>query len=283
MKNCLFLLPVLALSACAQYSNQAPEPPPPVAQVGLAPNSTRPVPPADNQRLYGNDNATLVAPESAQKVLDQFRAAYGSPSAPRIVVYVNRELISPAGMKLTGHTEKYENSESKGQNARSTEKTSGTNTYSLKEGAAPTLADRQTVREVERLFGRAFRNAGARLADQATAAALIPDEPGHRLTGDQAGKDRQALAQVADVAVEVLISSRNLTMTEVSGDKTYSVPDIQVTAIRLKDSAIIGQASASDVLGRDRNAGRIVQQFDMRDITEATALALMEDMLTGTK
>jgi hypothetical protein len=28
-------------------------------------------------------------------------------------------------------------------------------------------------------------------------------------------------------------------------------------------------------------AGRVIRQFDVRDITEATALALMEDMLTG--
>ena len=58
------------------------------------------------------------------------------------------------------------------------------------------------------------------------------------------------------------------------------VPDIQATASRLKDSAIIGQAAASDILGKGAQAGRIVQRFDVRDITEATALALMEDMLT---
>jgi hypothetical protein len=101
--------------------------------------------------------------------------------------------------------------------------------------------------------------------------------------GDQAAKDREALGKIADVAIEVLISSRSLTVPEVSGDATYTVPDIQATAIRLKDSAIIGQAAASDILGRDIQAGRIVKQFGVRDITEATALALMEDMLTGKK
>ena len=66
-----------------------------------------------------------------------------------------------------------------------------------------------------------------------------------------------------------------------SGDTTVAVPDIQATAIRLKDSAIVGQASASDILGKGVQAGRVIRQFDVRDITEATALALMEDMLTG--
>jgi hypothetical protein len=113
--------------------------------------------------------------------------------------------------------------------------------------------------------------------------ALLEERPGHRLVGDQAAKDREALGKIADVAIEVLITSRSLTVPEVSGDKTYAVPDIQATAIRLKDSVIMGQAAASDILGRDAQAGAIMRQFGVRDITEATALALMEDMVTGKK
>ena len=47
--------------------------------------------------------------------------------------------------------------------------------------------------------------------------------------------------------------------------------------------ALIVEQGASDVLGKDAQAGRVIQNFDVRDITEATALALMEDMLTGQK
>ena len=93
-------------------------------------------------------------------------------------------------------------------------------------------------------------------------------------------RERDALKQVADIAIEVLISSRNLTVRGVAGDATYSVPDIQATAIRLSDSAIIGQASASDVLGAGPPAGQIARRFGANDITEATAFALMEDMVT---
>lgn len=81
--------------------------------------------------------------------------------------------------------------------------------------------------------------------------------------------------------LEVLISSRQLVIPEVSGDKVYTVPDIQATAIRLKDAKVIGQASASDILGKDRYAGRIARNFDVREIAEATALTLMEDMMVG--
>lgn len=151
----------------------------------------------------------------------------------------------------------------------------------------PTLADKQTARDVERLFGRPLRMGGASLADQRIATQLIPSRSLDAIlkdtNGEAARKDREALAKVADVALEVLISSRQLVIREVSGDKVYQVPDIQVSAIRLKDAAILGQASASDILGRDRYAGRIVTNFDVREITEAVALALMEDMTLTVK
>jgi hypothetical protein len=310
----LFLVfPALTSLALAAIEPE-PQPPPPVYQ---APASVDPAltPRTENQRLYGPSSDTLIARETANAVIEKFRQANAAP--PRIVIYVNRELVDlESGLKLTGHTEKYEKTKSsvksdmempapaagapqtqinvavggnntgsatatgKGTASTATSKTSGENTYQVKEGTKATLADKQTVREVERLVGRVFRNGGAMLADQKSAAALLEDKSGGRLVGDAAAKDRAALAKIADVAIEVLISSRNLVVPEVSGDKTHAVPDIQVTAIRLKDSAIIGQAAASDVLGKDAQAGRIVRQFDVRDITEATAIALMEDMLT---
>ena len=274
----LFLLgPLWLLIAplLAAQSSRAPEPGVPIAQA--FPAAASPLPQPGDQRVYGPSSDTLIARQTAEGILENFRNVYKADTAPRIVIYVNRALIdTTTGLRLTGHTENYEKTDA-------SLKTSGQNTYAVKDTPAPSLADQQTVREIERLFGRAFRGAGATLADQKTAAALLADNPGHRLVGDQAAKDREALTGIADIAIEVLISSRNLTVPEVSGDKTYTVPDIQATAIRLKDSAIVGQAAASDVLGKDLQAGRIVRQFDVRDIAEATALALMEDMLTGKK
>ncbi len=249
----------------------------------------RPLPEAparlvENQRLYGaeSDSRPLVTPEAAKRLVDRFRAAFSAPTSPRIVLYVNRELVGDsAALKLTGHTESYTQTEKAGVDTSL--KTRGANTYEVKNDPAPSLADRQTVREIERLFGRVFRNADTRLADQAVAVALLPEEPGRRLVGDQAAKDRAALAKVADIAIEVLITSRTLSVTMISGDQLIPVPDIQVTAIRLKDAAIVGQASASDVLGQGAEAGRKARQYDVQEITEATALALMEDMLIGAK
>jgi len=249
--------------------------PPPVAQA--YPAASAPLAPAGGQRVYGPSSDTLIARQTADGIVENFRKVYKTDHAPRIVLYVNRALVdTSSGLKLTGHTEKYYTDDK-------ATKTSGDNTFAVKDAPAGTLADQQTVREIERLFGRVFRNAGATLADQKVAASLLPEQAGTRLVGDQAAKDREALAGIADIAIEVLISSRNLTVPEVAGDATYTVPDIQATAIRLKDAVIVGQAAASDILGKGAQAGRIMRQFGVADITEATAIALMDDMLTGAK
>jgi hypothetical protein len=164
-----------------------------------------------------------------------------------------------------------------------TEKSTQENSYKNTDRPSATLADKQTVRDVERLFGRPFRMAGAHLADQRIATQLMTGRPLQNLQteSEQARKDREALGKIADVAVEVLISSRQITVPEISGDKTYSVPDIQATAVRLSDARIVGQTTASDIIGKDAYAGNIARNFDVREIAEATALALMEDMLLG--
>jgi hypothetical protein len=275
MKRLLLLAVAAVPFASAQNGNEAPPVPPPIAQALPRPPSPGLQVGPEVQRVYGPSGDTLIARQAANGILEGFRKVYVKDGAPRVVVYVNRALVdTTSGLKLTGRVEQFEKTDA-------ALKTTGTNTYKQKDAAAPTLADQQTVREIERLVGRAFRNAGAQLADQKVAASLLPEQPGGHIMTDLAGKDRKALAEIADLAIEVLISSRNIVVPEVSGDVTTAVPDIQATAIRLKDAAIVGQASASDIIGKGVQAGRIVRQFDVRDITEATAIALMEDMLTG--
>ena len=83
------------------------------------------------------------------------------------------------------------------------------------------------------------------------------------------------------MVIEILISSRNVTVAGVAGDATYAAPDIQATAIRLSDAQIIGQAAASDVIGKERYSAYVLRNFDVHDVAEATALALMEDLTAG--
>ena len=265
MKTLIRLVPLGALifsaTLPAQESRDAAPVPPPVAQAPVRLPSPE-IPRANQgQRVFPPSPDTLVSRQNAEGVLEGFRRSYKTDGAPRIVIYVNRALVEPAPAASPA--------------------TTGENPVPPPRRPAPALADQQTVREVERLFGRAFRHAGAQLSDQTIAATLLPTEPGAHLTGDPAAREREALAKVADIAIEVLISSRSLVIPELGGDAMLNVPDIQATAIRLKDAAIVGQAAASDVIGRGAQAGRAVRRFSMQDITEATALALMEDMLTG--
>ncbi|HEY1110849.1 MAG TPA: hypothetical protein VGE76_19505 [Opitutaceae bacterium] len=276
MNRSLLLLsvaPLLVPFVVAQTEQPIERPPVTTIQVAPPPAPGQPAPAP--QRVYGPVAQALITREAADKVLAGFRSAYATGTAPRLVVYVNRTLVDTSGgLKLTDRTENFEKT-------NDASKITGTNTYKAKDGtAAATLADQQTVREIERLIGRVFRNAGGQLADQKVAASLLPDDGAH-LAGEAGAKDRQALSNVADIAIEVLISSRNITIPEVSGDASYPVPDIQATAIRLKDAAILGQAAASDIIGKGVQAGRVVKTFGVQDITEATAIALMDDMLTG--
>ena len=219
--------------------------------------------------------APLVSQEQANAIVDKFKAAYPALGKPRFVIYVNRDLVDEqSGVKLIARTEKVEASQDK-------ETVKAENRYRNTDRKEPTLSDRQTVRDVERLFGRPLRMAGAALADQRAATQLLGGREFRSLgtEGEQARKDREALAKVADVAIEILISSRNVQVAEVSGDKTYTIPDIQSTAIQLKDAKILGQASSSDVSGQGAYHAR---NYGVREIATATALALMEDIAAST-
>lgn len=238
----------------------------------------------------------LVTSEQAQSIVDGFKEALSKLGGSRVLVYVNRELIDQqSGLKLSGRSEQVETTHTANTSAAATNQpvtSESTTTHSVANNsyynngqAAPALADRQTARDVERLIGRPLRGGGASLVDQHLASELIEGRPIDSLTTDteQAHKDREAVNKIADVVVEVLMSSRNVVVPEISGDITYSVPDIQMTAIRLSDAKVIGQASASDVMNRRGGAGYATRTFGVEAITEATALALMENITQDAK
>jgi hypothetical protein len=266
----------------------------------------------------------FVTRDQADAVVNKFKEAYPKLGNPRVLIYVNRDLVdTQSGMRLTARNEKVDTTRTKidstveptqrnstgnvsinaggnvsvggetgweytgkGKVSKKTDNIRTENRYSSTD-RKNTLADKQTVRDVERLFGRPLRAAGVTLADQTVATQLIANRTIKEIMGntegEQARKDREALRDIADIAIEILISSRNITIADVSGDKTYTAPDLQATAIRLNDSRILGQASSRDVTGKDRYSGRIVRNYDVQEIAEATALALMEDIAMSAK
>lgn len=257
--GCL-LAAVCSTSAVAQKKFEvntpmAPPPPPPVIMAPAAPVSSQVY---VYEQKPAPARAPLVTPEQAQGIIDKFKAAYPKLGNPRFVVTVNRKLVDHKSGPKT--------------------ETKSSPSPQIAERKDMPLADRQTIRDIERLFGRPLRMAGASLADQDFADELS-DKPAATpaAAGEQARRDREALSKLADVALEILIAPKNIPVAEPSGDRVYALPDIQATAVNLKDGKILSQASSSDVM--HGNMAYFARNYDVLEITEATALALMEDMI----
>ena len=283
--------PVL-LHAQAKAPKASPPPPgapPPVYPASAAEPAPAPVYIYD-QKSYAPAPAGrsyLITPEQAQSIINRFKEEYKKIGAPRVIIYVNRNLIDEnSGIKLTSHKRVIETTRVAGTNAqagveapRQTERIASTNIFRARDRKEMTLADKQTVRDVERLFGRPLRMAGVQLADQSVAnqlaAASALDSATLQGDGEQARKEREALGKVADVVLEILVSSKDIALP----DGNTAAPDIQATAIRLSDSRILGQATAADLIGQGQAAAKAVRTFGIREVAEATALSLMEDMM----
>lgn len=183
----------------------------------------------------------LISPEQTQQTLKNFKEAYLKLGSPRFLIYVNRELLQVSG--------------------------------------PGTGENRDRGNDIEQVFARPLRMAGAALADQKKADALMAGKwlKAPNPSGDaKAASDRDSLRNIADVGIEILIAQSGAVSKENSTDKTASIPEIQATAIRLEDARIIGQASTSNLQARER-------QFDVRDASEAVALLLMEDLVREAK
>ncbi len=85
------------------------------------------------------------------------------------------------------------------------------------------FADQQAIADCVRYFGRPLREGGIKLLDESASSN----------------------AKV-DIVLNVLISWRTIPMTGFHGEaKTKTVPDVQVTAIRTADGAVLGQAGTT--------------------------------------
>jgi len=204
----------------------------------------------------------LFTADQAKAILDEFKVAYAKLGAPKIDVRVNLPqgavqvpqvpivtgggvpAIDPAtGLPMLGV----------GGAVAGGTIPAPTRIFDTDE-----LATQQTKREVERLFGRPLRMAGVKLVDA----------------------DRTNLPEVS---FEVLLSERKLDVIGIRGNTTHTVPDIQVTALRIADGSIIGQATVLDLFPQRASAARMLKRYDIRQLTEATALALMKDMSATTQ
>ncbi|MBL68427.1 MAG: hypothetical protein CMO74_08260 [Verrucomicrobiales bacterium] len=208
----------------------------------------------------------LYTPEQAQKIVTNFRQAYDAMGKPRIDIRVNTPFgtLAPSPLPVPGVQFGPAIDPATGLPVVGATPIPGAPNPVPAAGAAippaPTqvfdasaLTERQTQREVETLFGRPLRSAGAQLVDA-------------------------DLANLPELTFEVLISERELVLQGIRKTETVTVPDIQVTALRLADARIVGQASVLDLFPRKEQAAYMLRRYDIRQLTEATALALMQDI-----
>ena len=200
---------------------------------------------------------TIYTAEQAKAIVEEFRITYAKLGGPKIDVRVNfpRGAVQVPQLPIVGVG-----------GVPAIDPATG---LPMPAGGAPAaggipgaptrifdtdeLSSKQTKREVERLFGRPLRMAGVTLMDA-------------------------DLTNLPEVSFEVLISEREITVNGIKGRQSHSVPDIQVTAIRMVDGRIIGQATVLDLFPRRSTAARMLLRYDIQQLTEATALALMKDI-----
>ncbi len=211
--------------------------------------------------------AQLYTPQQAQVAIDQFKLAYAKLGAPRMDVRVNLQQAAAPGLPLPGALTGPSIDPNTGLPTATAVplpspipvpagvpvSRAGVTAALPRVFDAGSLADRQTRRDVERLFGRPLRQAGVQLMDS-------------------------DLAALPEVTLEVLISERVLTVQGIAGAQAFTVPDIQVTAVRVADGRIIGQATVMDLFPKNEQAAHALRRFDVRQLAEATALALMKDI-----
>jgi hypothetical protein len=197
--------------------------------------------------------------QQAQQIVEDFRAAYIKLGAPRINISVNLPQGTFEVPQLptvgVGGTPQIDPA-------------TGLPMPVGVEGAAPAaaprifdtdeLSTRQTKREVELLFGRPLRLAGATLIDPAQT-------------------------NLPELTLEILLGEREITVPGINGTKTHTVPDIIVTATRAADGQVLGQATVLDLFPHQAAAARMLQRYNIQQLTEATALALMKDIASTAK
>ena len=91
--------------------------------------------------------------------------------------------------------------------------------------------------------------------------------------GDRVGRSLFRLSAAAIVKIKSGVDAAG---------KIFVTDVGQVVRIRLSDFTMLGQASSTDIIGKNP-AASVVQNHGPAEITEATALALMDDIATAQK
>jgi hypothetical protein len=279
---CYLALASIATVICLQGCSS--EPPPLVDRsiaVPVVPSPQRPnrpqeafFPPPQPVKAPEPCPAFPITEEQKAAIIEKFMQAYGGTNTtPRMLLFINRSLVDEnTGLNIAG---------------RVVSATKGTNGTTINENDSyrsvirtnMSLADQQVVSDLETAFMYPFRLAGVPFVDQQTATQMIPNlklsDLMDKTDSEASRKDREALSKYVDIVIRCLVEFRPIAN---SGTPPMCVTDIRVTAIRLNNVQILGQTSSAKALAGVKE-DTVARCFTWQEITEGTAVKLMEDMV----
>jgi hypothetical protein len=249
----------------------------------------------DKGRLFPkpvSGSPLLITSEVEQKVIERFKGGYAKLGRPRIALLLNRELIKDVTVATTNLVTATSVQSNAGTTVANTtvtvtvtpDKFVDEHTGQAIDRDKAYIRDKQILFNVERSFSAPLRSGGAALVDIPAAVLLLPDKPEQDPSGmgTQGRKEREALMKTADEAVQILITTQPIVVFRgLTTNLIRDIPDVQAKAIRLSDSRILGQATASDFIGSNSRTFRLLRMVGRDEIVKATSLALMDDIMMG--
>lgn len=247
--------------------------------------------------------------------IQRFRGAYAKLGNPRLLIFVNRELVRDRGellqieradrsIKTKGDpvpllpsstvqigTDNRATASSpaavsgKGGEAQTSTGVSVRRTESLHR--PPSAVTEMEAREMEEVFQAPFVEAGARFVDQRTAELaqrLFRDADPNFLTApadDRERREIESLRKSADLAIEILVRKKRIAILQPSGeDRSEERMSATATVVSLKDGVKLAQVSSDSLFGFNRRRGERVErryrEVTSAEILEQVALAVMQ-------
>jgi hypothetical protein len=251
------------------------------------------------------ESRTVTAPSDsilpiadAAEITAQFRTKYAEAKRPRLVLYINRDLLVERG-ELVDLVKIERSQQVKGdrvdeaptanvQIGQNNNTTSGgtllnpTNTGlggEKKETAQISVRDQPAInrgvsaisdyeaREIEEVFADKFSAAGARWVDQKVATKLLKtfgQVSDRMLTANLSNKEQQeldALKQSADIAIEILARKKRVTIPTPAGDTTEERLELTATAMDLRQPGLIlGRVASNSLFGFNQRDGKMKER-----------------------
>lgn len=264
--------------------------------------------------LVSDPVASLLPVSNPARVITTFHDVYVKHGRPRVLVYINRSLVTERGemlpwaqverdtkikgdeiplmgsnVQIGSGNEGARSVSSDGQGGERLETTRAAVRTSMARPLGVDPLSEAEVRELEEHFQRPFLQARTRLVDQRVAelARRTFATPGARfltaIPGSSEQREIESLKQSVDVVVEVLARRRSLLLPEPSGeDRTLRPITLTATATNLQDGIRFAQVGSDSLFGlNDLHGERMARQLTRltdKQIIEQTALALMEQM-----